>query len=417
MGILTAFRRPRSDAVDIASPAFKADPYPFYARLREEAPVFVVPLANRMRAWLVTRYDDVAAVLRDERFAKDYNTALTPEQAAKMPWMPALFQPLRRNMLSTDGQDHARLRDLVQRAFTPSLVEGMRARVQQIADGLLDGLAGQPRMDLIHDYALPIPTTVIAEMLGVPVGDRHRFHRWSSKILMSSGSAWGVWKSIPSAWAFIRYIHRLIASRRAAPRDDLVSALVQAEQAGDHLSEDELVAMIFLLLVAGHETTVNLIGNGTLALLEHPDQLARLRDDPKLIRPAVEELLRFASPVEQATRRFAREDIPVAGTVIPRGSFVLAVIASANRDGRQFPDADRLDLAREPNRHLAFGLGPHYCLGAPLARLEGQIAIQTLLRRVADLRLAVPARQLRWRGGLVVRGLMALPLVAARWSS
>jgi cytochrome P450 PksS len=417
MGILTAIRRPRPDVVDIASSAFKADPYPFYARLRDEAPVFPVPLANRMTAWLVTRYDDVAAVLRDERFAKAFEAALTPEQAAKMPWTPKVFFPLRRNMLSADGQDHTRLRDLVQRAFTPGLVDGMRSRVQQIADGLLDALAGRPRVDLIRDYALPIPTTVIAEMLGVPVEDRHRFHRWSKTILMSSASAWGVWKALPSGWLFLRYIRRLIETRRANLRDDLVSALVRAEQAGDRLSEDELVAMIFLLLVAGHETTVNLIGNGTLALLEHPDQLARLRDDPKLIRPAVEELLRYSSPVETATRRFAREDITVAGTTIPRGSLMLAVIASANRDGRQFPDPDRLDVAREPNKHLAFGLGPHYCLGASLARLEGQIAIGTLLRRAAELRLAVPARELRWRSGMVVRGLTALPVVVERWAS
>jgi cytochrome P450 PksS len=409
-------RRPLPADTDITSPAFKADPYPFYARLRDEAPVRAVTLPNRMTVWLVTRYDDVALVLRDERFAKDVAKALAPEEVARLPRPPALFEPLTHHMLNADPPDHTRLRALVQRAFTPGLVEGMRPRVRAIAEQLLDGIAGRPRVDLIRDYALPIPTTVIAEMLGVPVADRHRFHRWSRTILMSSSSSWGLWKALPSAWAFLRYIRRLIAARRAAPRDDLVSALVQAEEAGDRLTADELVSMVFLLLVAGHETTVNLIGNGTLALLEHPAELARLRADEKLIRPAVEELLRFSSPVETATRRFAREDVRLAGVTVPRGALVLAVIASANRDGRQFPDPDRLDVAREPNKHLAFGLGAHYCLGAPLARLEGQIAVQALLRRAPALRLAAAPERLRWRGGLVVRGLEALPVAVDAWA-
>jgi cytochrome P450 PksS len=221
---------------------------------------------------------------------------------------------------------------------------------------------------------------------------------------------------VPHGLAFLRYIRRLIRAKREAPGDDLLTELVRAEEAGDAMSEDELVAMAFLLLVAGHETTVNLIGNGVLALLEHPDQLARLRAEPELIRPAVEELLRYGSPVETATERFAREDVSVAGVTIPRGALVYAALASANRDERQFPDPDRLDLAREPNRHLAFGLGPHFCLGAPLARLEGQVAVAALVRRVAEFRLAAPRGAVRWRRGLVVRGVEALPLAAARWA-
>jgi cytochrome P450 len=394
---------------DITCPAFKADPYPFYKRLRDEAPVFPMVLPGRLKVWLVTRYDDVVTVLRDERFPKDHNNV--PGQAAQPPRVPAVFKPLIQHMLNADPPDHTRLRSLVQRAFTPGLVEGMRARVQAIADRLLDGIAGRERIDLLRDYALPIPTTVIAEMLGVPVEDRHRFHHWSRSILLSSTSKWGLWKSMPSVWMFVRYIRRLIATRRAAPRDDLVSALVRAEEAGDRLTGDELVAMIFLLLVAGHETTLNLIGNGVQALLEHSAEIDRLRADPRLIPSAVEEVLRFASPVETATRRFAREDATLSGITIPQGAITLAVIASANRDGRQYSDPDRLDVRREPNRHVAFGLGPHYCLGAPLARLEGQIALATLLRRSSGLRLAVPPTSLRWRGGLVVRGLEALPVL------
>jgi cytochrome P450 PksS len=265
-------------------------------------------------------------------------------------------------------------------------------------------------MDLIRDYALPIPTTIIAEMLGVPDSDRRRFHRWSRSIVSAAPSGWGMIKAIPSAMAFLRYIRRLLASRRAQPRDDLVTALVQAEEAGEHLSGDELVAMVFLLLVAGHETTVNLIGNGTLALLMNPAQAERLRGDSTLLKSAVEELLRYDSPLETATERFAREDVSIAGVTIPRGGLVYAALASANRDERQFPNPDVLDISREPNRHLSFGLGPHYCLGAPLARLEGRVAIGTLLSRLPDLRLSVRPESLRWRRGLVLRGLEALPV-------
>jgi len=400
-----------SAPVNIASPAHKADPYPFYARLRAEAPVYQVRLPDRQTAWLVTRYADVAAALKDERFVKDKLNALTPGQVARQPWVPAAFKPLTRNMLDVDARDHSRLRALVQKAFTPRLVETMNGRVQALTDELLDRLPGKKRpVDLIRDFALPIPTTIIAEMLGVPAADQHKFHRWSSAIVSSNASGWGIVLAIPRVLAFLRYLRKLVASRRAAPRDDLVSALVAAEEAGDRMSGDELLAMVFLLLVAGHETTVNLIGNGTLALLENPEQMDRLRRDPALIKPAVEELLRYASPLETATERYAREDVTIEGVTIPRGGLVYAALASANRDERQFPHPDTLDLAREPNRHLAFGLGLHYCLGAPLARLEGQIAINTLLRRLPDLRLAVPPGALCWRKGLVLRGLAALPV-------
>jgi cytochrome P450 len=413
MGVLSWFtrRKPPADCeVNIASPAFKANPFPFYARLRAEAPVFRLTLPDRQTAWLITRYDDVVQALKDERLAKDRLKALTPGQLAKQPWVPAMFRPLARNMLDLDPPDHTRLRALVHKAFTPKLVEEMRPRVERLTGELLDAAVARGRMDLIHDYALVVPTTIIAEMLGVPVADRHKFHRWSAALLQASSRSWGMFAAIFPVWRFLRYVRNLLRERKARPRGDLISALIQAEEAGQHLSEDELLAMVFLLLIAGHETTVNLIGSGTLALLQHPNQLARLRDDPALIRPAVEELLRYTSPVETATERFAREDVTVAGVTIPAGSLVFAVIASANRDERQFPDPDKLNLTREPNRHLAFGLGVHFCLGAALARLEGQIAIQALLRRAPGLRLAVPAESLRWRRGLVLRGLEVLPV-------
>jgi cytochrome P450 len=400
--------------VDISSPAFKANPYPFYAQLRKEAPVHRVILGDKRPAWLVTRYDDVLTVLKDDRFAKDRRMVLTPEQMAKEPWIPKMLRPIERNMLDTDAPEHTRLRGLVHLAFTPRLIENMRARIQRLTDELLDAVQSRGRMDLIRDYALPIPTTVISEMLGVPVADRHKFHGWSSTIVSTVPSRWGILKAIPALALFLRYIRKLVALRRAAPQDDLVSALVAAHEAGDRLTEDELLAMVSLLLIAGHETTVNLIGNGMLALMEHPQQMERLRADPALIKPAVEELLRYDGPLETATERFAREDVTLSDVTIPRGEMVFAVVASANRDETQFKDADLLDLTREPNRHLAFGQGVHFCVGAPLARLEGQIAINSLLQRIPDLRLGVPSQALRRRPGLVLHGLKSLPVVFSR---
>lgn len=409
--LLTRKGRTVSDAaVNIASPQFKANPYPFYSRLRAEAPVYRITLPTKEIAWLITRYHDVAMVLKDECFIKGASAAMTPEQAARRPWFRKWFKPLQRNMLDLDPPDHTRLRALVSKAFTPRLIEQLRERIQQLTNDLLDAVQDRGHMDLIRDYALPVPTTIIAEMLGVPVQDRHAFHRWSNALTSAAASNWRMVKAVPNLLALMRYIRKIIQKRRADPQDDLISALARAEEAGDTLSEDELVAMIFLLLVAGHETTVNLIGNGTLALLEHRDQLEKLRNDPALIKPAVEELLRYASPVESATERYAREDVTIEGVTIPRGEMVFAVVASANRDERQFTNPDSLDLTREPNKHLSFGLGTHFCLGAPLARLEGQIAVRTLLRRIPDLRLGIAAERLRWRGGLVLRGLEALPV-------
>jgi cytochrome P450 len=400
--------------VNIAGSEFKADPFPVYRRLREQAPVYRVTLPDLQLAWLVTRYDDVVTVLTDERFAKDAFRVLSKERLAASPWLARmltpLLMPLARHMLNRDPPDHTRLRALVQQAFSPRLVEGMRGRIETLADDLLDRVIRRGRMDLIADYALPIPTTVIAEMLGVPVGDRHKFHHWSSAMLSAGASRFGLLRAMPSALRFMRYIRRLIQTRRANLSDDLISALITAKEASERLSDDELLSMILLLIVAGHETTVNLIATGMLALLEHPDQLERLRSEPGLIKPAVEELLRFTAPVETATERFATEDVELAGVKIAQGDLVLAAIASANRDESRFINPDTLDITREPNKHVAFGQGIHFCLGASLARLEGQTAINTLLARTRNLRLSVDPSTLRWRSGLVLRGLKALPV-------
>ena len=400
--------------VDLGRPAFKADPYPFYARLRAEAPVCPLALTNGRSAWLVTRYDDVVALFKDERFVNEGGRVRTPEQEARQPWVPKAFRRLQRNLLALDAPDHTRLRTLVHKAFTPRLIENMQERIRSLADELLDAVEARGRMDVIRDFALPLPTTIIAEMLGVPARDRSRFHRWSNALVSSTSSLWGTLKTLPHVMAFLRYIGKLVKARQAAPQEDLASALVMAHEAGDRLSEDELVAMIFLLLVAGHETTVNLIGNGVLALLEHTGQMERLRDDPGLIRPAVEEFLRYDPPVHLASERYAREDVTLGGVTIAHSEMVHPLLGSANRDERQFVRPDDLDIAREPNRHVAFGQGVHYCLGAALARMEGQIAVNTLLRRMPELRLAVPRHALRRRPGMGLHGLEALPVAFSR---
>jgi cytochrome P450 len=398
-------------APDLASPQFKANPYPFYARLRAEAPVWRTTLPDKRTAWLVTRYDDVAAVLRDRRFAKDPLNAMNPEQRAKTLWVPGFLKPLQRNMLDLDDPDHTRLRALVSKAFTPRLIERLRGRIEVLSEELLDTMERKGEAELVGDYALPLPATVIAELLGVPAEDRRKFHRWSSR-LVSVSSSRDMMRALPAGLAFVRYLRKMFERRRAAPKDDLMTALVRAEEAGDKLSEDELLAMGFLLLVAGHETTVNLIASGTLALLEHPDQMEKLKGDPSIIKSAVEELLRYTSPVELATERYAREDVEIAGTIIPRGELVLGVLGSANHDERHFEDPDALKITRDPNRHLAFGRGGvHHCLGAPLARMEGQIAISALLRRFPHARLAVAPETLPWHRGLFLRGPRRLPLV------
>jgi cytochrome P450 len=402
---------PQPSQVDLFDPAFKANPYPTYAELRSTAPVHRATLPDGRGVWLVTRYEDVLAIFKDERFVKDWRKVMTPEQLAQIPAIPEVMKPLSQNMLDTDPPDHTRLRALVSKAFTPRLVERMRPRVQAIADGLLDAVEGKGEMDLIDDYAFPLPITVIAELLGVPSEDRNSFREWSDAAVSGNASQEYLEKIlVPHMRAFTDYLRALFEAKRKDPEDDLVSALVRAEEAGEKLNEDELLGMVFLLLVAGHETTVNLIGNGTLALLRHPEQLRKLSDDPSLIKPAVEELLRYDGPVETSTERFAKEDVAIGETVIPKGEMVLVVIAAADHDSERFPDPDVLDITRADNKHLAFGKGIHHCLGAPLARMEGQIAIGTLLRRMPKLQLKVSPESLIWRPGMVLRGLQGLPV-------
>jgi cytochrome P450 len=396
--------------VKITSRVFKANPFPFYARLRAEQPVYKTTYVDKRPVYLVARYNDVSALLKDERLVKNRRSVLSAREVARydMP-APRSLRAIERNMLDLDPPDHTRLRALVHKAFTPRLVEQMHMRVQTLADELIDKMQRKGQVDLVADYALPIPLTIISEIMGIPTRDQYKFHGWTKRVVSLQSPIQGLF-AIPSVLSFVRYLKKMFVQRRANPRDDLISALVQAEEAGDRLSEDELLAMVFILVIAGHETTVNLIGNGTLALLENPDQRERLRRDPSLITSAVEELARYYSPVEMSTERYAREDITIAGTTICKGEMVMGIIGSAHRDETQFECPNQLDISRTPNRHLAFGQGIHYCAGAPLARLETQIAIQALIDRAPNLRLAMPTERLRWQPTFVLRGLEALPV-------
>jgi cytochrome P450 len=384
-------------------PEFIADPYPTYRRLRTEDPVHHSPLGF----WVLTRYEDVVASLRDPRFAKEPMIAAVAARLGIAPTGIGI------SMLDRDPPDHTRLRGLASKAFTPRVVEALRPRIQEIVDGLLDGVADAHSMDLIEQFAYPIPVNVICEMLGVPVADHERFKGWSLDLargldsIMLGPDSEVAKRSWQAREGLSSYFRGLIAERRTSPRADLLSALIAAEEAGDTLSEPELLAMCILLLVAGHETTVNLIGNGMLALLRHPDQLRLLREQPDLIVTAVEELLRFDGPV-QRTARTPTEDVTLGGRMIPKGEIVMPFIGAADRDPAQFRDPERLDITRTENRHIAFGLGIHFCLGAPLARIEGQIAISTLLKRFPKLALAVEKPE--HRHSLTLRGLVSLPV-------
>ena len=386
-------------------PEFVADPYPMYHRLRAEDPVHHSPLGF----WVLTRYPDVMAMLRDPRLTKEPIAAFVAARFGMAVPPPGLGL----SMLDRDPPDHTRLRGLVSKAFTPKALESLRPHIQQIVDDLLAHAAGKGEIDLIEEFAYPLPVRVICEMLGVPVKDHERFKAWGldiarglDAIMLPPDSEVGQ-RSVSGRRALADYFRELIAERRAAPRDDMLAALIAAEEAGDKLNEEELLATCILLLVAGHETTVNLIGNGTLALLRHPDQLRKLRERPGLIVTAVEELLRFDGPV-QRTARIPSEDITIGGQTIGKGEMVMPFLGAADRDPTQFPDPDRLDITRADNRHIAFGMGIHFCLGAPLARLEGQIAINTLLARLPRLDLATDRPQ--FRQSLTLRGLQALPL-------
>ncbi len=374
------------------------------------APLYRFEMSNGKHAWMVTRYDDALAIIKDPRIVKDIRRVLPPESESNGVSGSDVLSMLRFHMLSSDPPDHTRLRRLVSKVFTPRMIEQLRPRIQHITDELLDQVQAQGQMDLISDFAFPLPITVICEMLGVPVEDRLKVRTWSNAFLDRSGLFQADTAELPGLSEFVRYLQALIKEKRERPDDRLVSQLVRIEEAGDKLSENELISMIFLLLIAGHETTVNLIGTGVLELLQHPDQWRKLQADPSLVGTAVEEILRHTSPVMVGTARWASEDIEMHDTVIAKGDVVWISLLAANTDPAHISAPEELDITREENEHIAFGKGIHYCLGAPLARLEGQIALDTLVRRLPDLHLQVQPEELRWRPGLLMHGLQALPV-------
>jgi cytochrome P450 len=376
-----------------------ADPYSVHARLRAQHPVAQVIMPGGTPAWLITGYAQARAALTDPRLRK-----------APKGWRPppdSLLASLDLHMLNLDPPDHDRLRKLVTKAFTPGRIEGLRPRITAITTGLLDDMSTRREVDLLASFAFPLPITVICELLGVPVADRDRFRAWSATIV-ADAVAPEVFQD--HATAMTSYFRTLMATRRREPADDLLSALISARDEGDRLSENELLSMAFLLLVAGHETTVNLIAGGMLALLLNPGELARLRADPSLLGNAVEELLRYVNPVNNATYRFTSEPVEIDGVPIGPNEVVFVSLSGANRDPARYADPERLDLGRDSGGHVAFGHGIHYCLGAPLARLEAEIAFRGLLERFGSMTLAVPADALRWRPSTLIHGLESLPV-------
>ncbi|MER7749541.1 cytochrome P450 [Streptomyces bacillaris] len=382
-------------------PDFTANPYPYYAKLRAEGPVHTVRTEQMERIWLIVGYEEARAALADQRFGKDWR--------ATGRWADEV-NPISSNMLELDAPHHTRLRRLVAREFTPRRIEALRPRVTEITTELLDAMVPAGSADLVDALAFPLPMTVICELLGVPDIDRDAFRALSSAIVTPTAAQR---EAADPVGAMSDYLIQLIEGKRSSPGDDLMSALIRTrDEGGDGLSGEELVGMAFVLLVAGHETTVNLISNGVRALLDHPDQLALLRADPGLLDGAVEEMLRYDGPVETATFRFTREEITVGSTVIPYDEPVLVALASGGRDPEKFTDPDTFDIRRAPQGHLAFGHGAHYCLGAPLARMEARIAIGALLERCPELARDPAGGEPEWLPGLLMRGVRRLPV---RW--
>ncbi len=391
----------RQEDTDLFTKEFIQNPYPSYHKLRETDPVHAVLFPDGQRGWMVTRYEDAENVLKDPRFVKD----MSKIYGGSMDQMSVFTQ----NMLFSDPPDHKRLRGLAQKAFTPKMITNMRDRIQEISDELLAKIEGQDQVDIIDEFAFPLPIIVICEILGVPSTDRDKFRMWSNSLIegTSGDSNATVYEHMND---FIQYLGQWFATVREQPGDDLISSLIEAEEQGERLSESELYGVVTLLIIAGHETTVNLIGNTILSLLEHPEQRQLLSQQPDLINQAIEESLRFNGPVEFSTTRWAGENFEFQGKEFKKGELVIVALNSANHDPEKFSDSGLYDIQREKSQHLAFGKGIHMCLGAPLARLEGEIAITSLFNRFPKMKLAVDSADLEWRPGMIVRGVKTLSI-------
>ncbi|MGD0749598.1 MAG: cytochrome P450, partial [Acidimicrobiales bacterium] len=401
------------ETTDLADPVMFSNPYPRFAELRRKAPVsraFSKQLLGGT-GYMLTRHEHVLLLHNDVRFSSD---PTSQGSSFLMRHLPRMFRLLTSSMVYKDDPDHARLRRLVNKAFTPRMVQQMTGEIERIVAELLDKVdaRGSETVDLVAEVAVPLPLSVISTMLGVGDQDRNEFHVLMERFVvrLGSGSAADAMRAVPTARKLYAVLERLAEQRRAQPDDGLISALLAASEDGDSLSPDEVMAMIFLLMLAGHDTTANLIGSSALALIEHPEQAERLRADPALTPRAVEELLRFTTPVPCGASRTLLDDVEVDGTTMPKGSKVLGMINSANRDETVFERPDELNLGRDPNRHLTFAFGKHFCLGNQLARLEGQTAIGELVRRFPAMRLAVPREDLRYKPVQALRGFRSLPL-------
>ena len=413
-GLLLWERLETGVVFDPLDPRLRMNPYPIYHELRQRDPIH---RSRIMDGWVFTRYYDVSAILRNPELSADDRNRRNFERERERLRRRGVLDPEAEqrgpSLLRLDPPDHTRLRGLVAKAFTPRRVQELRPRIEEIVDELLDRLEEKEWVDLIADFAVPLPVTVIAEMLGVPAEDLDRFKRWSDDVArtVSADTPEDIRRANQASRELRVYLEPIIEERRRVPREDLISALVQAEEQGDRLTRDEVFATVILLLVAGNETTTNLIGNGMRALLRNPDQLERLRREPELTENAIEELLRYDSPV-QVTSRIARSDFEYDGRRIEKGQSLIVVLGAANRDPEVFPEPDRLDIGRKENRHFSFGQGIHYCLGAPLARLEGQIAFRKLLERFDCIEFG--RGKLVWRNNLVLHGLSRFPLHVRR---
>ncbi|MCI0361324.1 MAG: cytochrome P450 [Planctomycetaceae bacterium] len=411
-----AVAEPSALAIDLTSQAFKECPFPTLARMREAGPVIRVRFPLFGKVWMATTYEAVNDLLRDHhQFVQNPVTAGNPWMRALLRWLPRNLKPLATNMLLRDPPDHRRLRSLVDQAFQRHSVEALRPRLAVLADEALDRLESEAArsggtVDLLTHFARPFPLAVICEMLGLPLEDRPKFTHWASRFSTASsfvGIFWGLFTGVRQ---MMRYVREEFRRQSRQPREGLFAALIQAEEAGDRLSEDELVAMVFLLLAAGHETTLHQITLSVLALLDHPEQLAELKRDWSLADSAAQELLRYISFAMVTKPRYAVSDTLFHGQSIRRGQMLFACLASANSDPSVFPDSERLDIHRHAQKHVAFGAGIHVCLGAKLARTEMEIALEHLFTRFPNLRLAVPRADLRYSARPGTRALLALPV-------
>ena len=388
-------------SLDLFSQQFHQNPYDYYKKIRPHQPFAKVKMLNDgNNTWMAFTYKAAEAVLKDKRFIKDMRTAFPDEMTDEN------LPPIARSMLFVDPPDHHRLRSLVQSGFTPKRIEKLRGRIEEIASEQAKLMRGKGTVDFIKAYAFPIPIRVICELLGIPSEDQLDFQRWSNALVDINDDS----QYDEANMEFVAYLEKLIEQKRVSPKEDLMSHLIQVEEGGERLTVSELYGVIMLLIVAGHETTVNLIANGLLALLTHPEQLTLLKANPSLVAQAIEELLRFNGPVEFSTDRWAKESFTFMGQQVEKGDHIIVSLASADHDPEVFANPGTLDITREKSSHLAFGKGIHYCLGAPLARLEGEIAIQVLLQEYPNLTLAAELSELEWRQSLIIRGLKQLPV-------